>query len=126
MIKNHIPKTVKCDGAPPNPPKSGSGVKPPPALSPMQYMVVSDRWDGKGKEPIGRVGQLLTFLAADHGWEVIAVTGPYSDGHTEYLVARRRPHDPINQDDLDKTREQFIKLHTPVSWWSNLFRSGSR
>lgn len=87
------------------PPTVGSGVKPPPAKNdgspsappPMQYMVVSDRWDGEGEEPYGRVGELLTFLAADRGWEVVAVTGPYADDQTKYLMARRRPDPAIAQ-----------------------------
>lgn len=55
-----------------------------PRSSTLRYLVVRPPVGGE----IGKVGELLSFLAADRGWEVLDMVA-HHDGTTEYLMARR-------------------------------------
>jgi hypothetical protein len=56
-------------------------------VSPMEYIVV--RPDRRRTRKIGAVGNLLTHLAADRGWELQFVV-PLPNGNCEYVMSRRR------------------------------------
>ena len=85
----------------------------------ITYLVVDDKAHRKD-----RISEVLTFLANDRGYKVIAVTGPDPrDGSREYLMARQipgfGPHDSkrfIEHGYQDKQVAEWVESNELRGW----------